>query len=249
MFETATRTRENSISIESDLGRLIGRIRTVQDFYKTQGVVTVLVGSLGRMISVEDNNIAFTNPLSGRIRDIDLMCIRCPQAERKTILFQEAKNLASPFTLEEHFDGKVELKDQDTIIRYKDIALPVNQRIFNVKRVSLCGFSIDTLDPSTLFHLTALYGPMKPKDFLELIRFGRQVRKYSDVLPEALFNSFHDLARKIEKRYPNDILIGKLRWLYHRKVNYDKRVALSRIVIPVRRMAEPLCGWIESPHS
>lgn len=249
MIGTTERKTNNLMSIECSLKAMVGRIEIVQNFYKNHGVTTVPVGSLGRMISVENDNLTLVNPLSGRTRDIDLMCIKCSStdAEKRT-LFEEAKNLALPFTLEEHFDGKVQLYDEGATIRYKDIVLSVNPRIFGIRNVQFSEFNIDTLDPRTLFHLTALYGPMKPKDFLELISFGRHLRRYPQTLPEEFFEPFHDIAREVKKRYPTDILIGKLRWLYHRKVPFDKRVTLSRIVIPVRRIIKPVCGWIEAPH-
>jgi hypothetical protein len=137
--------------------------------------------------------------------------------------------------------------DSDAYIRYKNIEVSVDPKVFKIKRVSLCGYSIDTLDPRTMFHLTVLYGPMKPKDFLELVRFGRQLDTCPDALPEELFLPFHSLAKEIKRIYPRDVLIGKLRWFYHQKVNYQQRVTLSRLVIPLRKIIKPICGWIESP--
>jgi hypothetical protein len=224
---------------------LASKIAEIQELYNSNGINVALVGSLGRYASICQDPPTLSCPEG--IKDADMMVLG-PLKKRPDGFTKQINLLAHPFTSHEHFGESVLFENGGTLIRYKDIELNVNPKIFQIRKGVLFGVEVDTLDPNTLFHLGALYGPFRPKDWKALLDFGRRTRRRPDILPENLFEPFHRLAYLREKRYPKDTLIGKARWAYHKKVSYRRRVSLSRIVAPTRSVISRGCGWIEAPH-
>lgn len=231
--------------VDESLPRLIGdRINRVQDYYSQFGLTAVLVGSLGRSASVKRDPKSLET-YEG-FKDIDFLILGNQTQEEAKQREAEAINIAYPIRTEEHFRDKVVVEDGKTFIKYKDIKVQIDPRVLTPRKGLIFGTEVDTLDPNTVFHLTALYGPIRYKDWNSLINFGREIRQSENVIPEELFEPFHKLTKEREDKYPNDTIIAKLKWLYHKHVPYEKRVN-AKLVKVVKKILKNTCGYIDVP--
>lgn len=207
------------------------RLRQVFACYARLGIAARLVGSLGMAASLRTPITSFSNEYS-RLKDIDVVLLLNPSQETERIT-REAVLCATPVPLEEHFKGQVRITGSTAFITYKDIVWEVSSAVFAEYQGSVFNAEVPTFNPNTLFHLTALSGFLRPKDFHALHRLARGMKNQPDLLPEQLFVPFHELNRERQRRYKVDQVMGNLRWCYHTKAPIPVRKALSTITEPV----------------
>lgn len=232
--------------IEKDFReRLIGILR----LFSQNNIDLRLVGSLGRSASLSKDPDTLRSERG--LRDVDTMIIQRDNQRVKDEIAL-AKTIASPFKFEEHFIGKIIQQGTKQYVTYKDIRVEVDPRVFDVYEGFLFGIKVPTFHPETLFHLSALYGTIRPKDFKALLAFSRALREKkadSQTLTEDLFEPFHKLSDLRRSLYPMDTFLGDAKYWYQNHFSYNTRRHLAHVVHPTRRLIKPICGWIEDYHS
>lgn len=238
---------EHQLNDEQIIELLQDRLRKIFSEFAQAGIQVCLVGSMGRAASLDqplENLHTF-----GLMKDIDLFIFPHAHQDIESIL-SRVVDIASPFSIDVHFARKITFDETSAEIHYKDIALAVDPIVFEVKSGDLYGVEVPTFDPLTLFHLTSLYGPMRPNDWKVLLKFLRSIRASAfETLPDFYFQPFHQLAKERYMRYPLDNFLGSVRWHYHRRVSFENRQKLNSMITPVRSVVEAHLGWIESPHA
>lgn len=223
---------------------LTARLGCIFNLYRAQGIDLRLVGSYGRYVSLNYAPLSLFGKTE--LRDIDVMTLGNVNMDTRAALFEQSRAIAYPFKFDEHYVGKVVEKEEGIFIRYKDIELEVSPQIFDRRNGQLFEESFPTFDPNTLFHLFALYGPLRLHDWQNSFEFQRKIRGREDVLPESLFEPFHRLNNIRREKYPNDTLVGNLRWYYAKLVPYDKMPMLNCVVQPARGVVKKFLGWAEN---
>jgi len=152
-----------------------------------------------------------------------------------TKVLRAARERAFPCDLEDHtFTGSIFTGTHgETYIRYRDIIKQVDSQVFKVREGEIFGIKVPTFDPRTHFHLVALRG-MRYKDKINLHEYGNLIKNEVEILPEKLFEPFHELYREQKNRYPMDITVRKARYLYHKHIPFVLRQELKKITVPVR---------------
>lgn len=243
--ESVLDDKRQVFSSESLSGQdLTVRLGCIFDLYKSAGIDLRLVGSYGRHTSLNYPPLSLFGKTE--LRDIDVMALGNVNTEARAALFEQSQAIAHPFKFDEHYVGKVIEKEEGIFIRYKDIELEVSPSVFDRKDGQLFGELFPTFDPNTLFHLFALYGPLRLHDWQNSFEFQRKIKSRDDLLPEPLFEPFHRLNDIRRKKYPNDTLVGNLRWYYSKLVPYDKMPMLRCIVQPARATVKKFLGWAEN---
>ena len=205
------------------------RLYEVFSFFEKKGVDARLTGSLGRTASLRVN-LQDLNAETGKL-DIDLLILDS-RGNDHTDIIKEAKRTVAPIHLEEVFNGQITLNDSTASIRYKDLTVVVDPTVFSKHQGQIFGIDVPTLDPNTLFHLTSLYGVLRPKDFYDLRKFARYFNK-ANVLEERLFLPFHELNKARQNKYKLNQYVGQLRWCYLNEVPEPARELLSPITKPI----------------
>lgn len=190
--------------------QLGGKTIEVVEFCSRRGLQPLLVGSLGRAASIsqyiEPINVKTRSP-----RDMDLFDPNYSK-DRHPSLLDEVRKLAFPIGVDFAFIDKINKHGDDYYINYRDIRLPVAREVFQPFEGNLNGHPVLTLNPSTHFHIAALYGMLRPKDLSALLDFGRNIRDRDNQLPEELFEPFHEMLVLIKENYPKDVLADNIKW-------------------------------------
>ncbi|MBI3980671.1 hypothetical protein HY345_01615 [Candidatus Microgenomates bacterium] len=219
-------------SIQEMQSIYLERLEKIFSLYQRAGVDARLIGSLGAGVSLNQPLTSFYDEFQ-RLRDIDIVLLNETSSAEQPTIKQKASLLAWPLTLEEHFRHQIFLQGPVAAIRYKEIAFRVDPVVFSLRSYRLGNIIIPSFDPNTLFHITALYGFMRPKDLKNMLRLRRAIKNRADVLPETLFEPFHRLNIERTKRYKADQVMGHLRWCYHHSFPIPVRKTLSAITVPV----------------
>ncbi|MCB9813159.1 MAG: hypothetical protein H6772_02000 [Pseudomonadales bacterium] len=108
--------------------------------------------------------------------------------------------------------------------------------------------AIATFDPMTLFQLYSIYGPIRKKDFPKLMKLRRAIyqNNFSHISRE-YFIPFFNFRKKIREKYPNDFLLGKIRYAYHDKFSQSTREKTHHILNILRKIFTGIL--IDKPES
>ena len=223
---------------------LTDKLTQIFDLYTSEGIDVRLVGSYGRFASINNSPVSLYGKTE--LRDIDIMSLGTVDEDKRSKLFEKSQAVAYPFKFDEHFIGKVTERENRPFIRYKDIELEIHPSVLARRVGQLFGVEFPTFDPNTLFHLFVLYGPLRLHDWQNSFEFQRKIKGRDNVLPEFLFEPFHRLNDIRRRKYPNDTLVGNLRWYYAKLVPYDKMPMLRCVVQPARGVVKKFLGWAEN---
>ncbi|MDP3941782.1 MAG: hypothetical protein Q8Q49_05760 [bacterium] len=190
------------------------RLRALVDFYQSHSLDARLIGSTGRY-AIFQQNPPDTRTQHGQ-RDFDFLLLGFDQDAGGKAILQEARKIASPIYVD-HFrqtEKRIVAGEDTAVIRYRNITCAVDPRIFELREGKVFGVVVPTFDPNTLFHLQAIATFARPKDLQAFVEFRRAYMTMPDVLPEELFQPFHELAELRMTQYPHDAFINEFALWY-----------------------------------
>ncbi len=214
------------------------RILSVVDFYRSHGLDPRLIGSTGRYAALRQDPPDTRTQEGGRDFDFVILTTRTQRRERGfRDLLTEAKAHTFPIHLDlfQQVSQGIILERGHSYIRYRDISLEVDQRVFESRRGHIFGVDVPTFDPNTLFHLQALFAGSRREDIPKLLEFRQQLMKLEDILPENLFAPFHEMAALRRTRYPNDILFNEFTAFYRAHLPRDFRKSVNPVAKKIKQ--------------
>lgn len=203
--------------------KIAKNIRDITSFYQSQGIDARIIGSLGRQAVLPQENFSFYKP-TGEARDIDILLL-VNDRDIPSSIVANAQLIAKHDIAHNCFfqrDGKL-------FIRYRDIFIEVNPKITQLRMGVLADSPIPTVDPNLLFHLSALYLSMRPKDRKNLIQFAKQLKGNRNHLPNEIFEPFHTIIDLKQQKYPLDAVVAIIRYVYQE----DTPMPIQNILRPV----------------
>lgn len=205
------------------------RLNKLFGFYSERNIDARLAGSLGRDAALRLPRKDYTIE-TDKIKDIDIVIYNAPEQNVTEEVIQQAKEVAYPIPVDTLPKQSILVTAEQAAITHKAISLPVDQAVFDVHYGEVMGATVPTFDPNTLFHMTALYGKLRPKEQQQLKRFLNIVREREiATLPEELFMPFHDLIRMRREKYPVRNKLEELRLGYYQAVPPSVRGAIYPI--------------------
>lgn len=205
--------------------KILNGIQDVLSYYQDRGLDARLIGSLGRQASLRTQN-----PIVRVRSDIDILLLNTD--ENTPAIIRKVQQIVK-------HDVQINFflqKEEKSFIKYRDILVEIDPIILQLRIGSLAGRLIHTLDPNLLFHLTALYLSMRPKDKISSMKYAREIRKNGDCLPEELFKPFHTLMDLKKERYPLDTIVGQLQYFYLKKVPKPLSYVLTPMLGEIKRI-------------
>lgn len=207
--------------------RVLNDIQGVLDYYQDHGLDARLIGSFGRQASLHTEKPIFLKENNSE-SDIDILLLN---SDKNTpAIIKKAHQIAK----HDVFTNLFLRREGELFIKYRNILTKVDPKILQLRTGSLAGKPIHTLDLNLLFHLSALYLSMRPKDKISLIKFAEAIKKNKDYLPEELFKPFHILMDLKKERYPLDTTVGKIQYFY-----------LKNVPKPINFVLKPILGTVK----
>lgn len=200
---------------------LAGSLTQVFRVYRENGIEVRLIGSVGIAAALHEAPIC--------PHDIDILTLPNPEQDTTTT-YKRAKALAYPLGLDDLFRNKIAYNGETWAIKYREIELEVDPRVFAEREGSIHGVGVPTLDPNSLYHLGMLYGSFRPKDLKSLKALRKKIRAQSDSLPDEIFEPFHELDRMRREMYPNDKFMAGINWIYQRYMPKSLRTAAKPVL-------------------
>ncbi|GEM_PF-4834130 len=214
------------------------RLLSVVDFYRSHGLDPRLIGSTGRYAALRQNPPDTRTQEGGRDFDFVLLTARTHRRERGfRDLLTEAKTHSSPIHLDllQQVSQGIILERGHSYIRYRDISLEVDQRVFESRTGHIFGVDVPTFDPNTLYHLQALFAGSRREDIPKLVEFRQQLMKLEEILPENLFSPFHEMAALRRTHYPNDLLFNEFTAFYRAHIPKDFRRRVNPVAKKIKQ--------------
>ncbi|MFZ5376896.1 MAG: hypothetical protein ACOZAN_04510 [Patescibacteria group bacterium] len=175
--------------------------------------------------------------VNGEFKDIDVVVLTDAEPNFLNKIMDEAKILARPLSLDEHFRGQIKLYGKGSgslaAISYKNICLPISREVFNMETARLAGVEVPTFSAATLFYIWLISGYPRPKDWRQLKAYRRVIRDKSLATSDEIYKPFLTLYRAQKKLYPKDQFLGDLRWAYHTKIPEQIRRVFSSLTEPI----------------
>jgi hypothetical protein len=216
----------------------IRNIGNVVDYCLSSGLNVGVIGSIGRSLSASSDLPEMQKKYNSEAyyRDIDLVVVGQEKDKKQSFkLLEKVQKIAYPFPVE--ISKYIKSDGEQTSISYRQLKYEISTEVFKTRNVNLEGRNIPIFDPNTLFHLSALYLKLRPKDFKNLLDYNRIVRNKENILPENLFEPFHRIIQEKYKLYPLDNYIAKLRDFY-----------VENCPIPIRKCISPFLDEVKNNY-
>lgn len=224
-----TKNQQPLFSEEEYIKAISGAI----NLYRRKGYDARVGGSLGKYASLNQTPPNFRSEYG--IRDLDLIVVGPYDRTKLDEITQEARKLTGLVKIDVQLHNALLLKeDGKAYISRPGVELEVHRKVFDLYVGKAYGVDLPTFLSETNFHMLAVYGHLRPKDFHNLLSFGRELRNREPNLPEELYEPFHRLYQEKKKRNPLlEKSMGALVWYYSKWVPVRVRAQIVPIIEPV----------------
>jgi hypothetical protein len=175
-----------------------GVLSRVFELFNQNGIDARIAGTFGKSASLNMDPPSLVKP-SGELRDLDIIIVGPTDPQNVAKVMNQAQIVASPIEVD-GFASTLNMLNRslnEDWIQVKDHHIPIpDKRVLEKKMVNLLGVEIPSFHPQTQFHIPALVGHFRIKDYKKSREFLRQITDSKvPLLDEKLFEPFHELYR------------------------------------------------------